>query len=162
MDIPKGWFSLDNINWVLNDNRASLVTQRLKRLPAMRETGFNPWVGKIPWNRKWQPTPVLLPGKFHGQRSLAGDSPWGRKQSDMTERLTLSLRGWSWQRWLMTPKVRSSSAFLQGWLWPPAAFVKICPEWDSDPRVQGLNVLCSEQTLCVSGCTRQLDIHWQG
>ena len=48
---------------------------------------FNPWVGKIPWRRKWQPTPVLLPGKSHGQRNLAGCSPWGRKESDMTERL---------------------------------------------------------------------------
>ena len=48
---------------------------------------FNPWVRKIPWRRKWQPTPVLLPGIFHGQRSLVGYSPWGRKESDMTERL---------------------------------------------------------------------------
>ena len=39
------------------------------------------------WRRKWQPTPVLLPGKSHGQRSLVGYSPWGRKESDMTERL---------------------------------------------------------------------------
>ena len=38
--------------------------------------GFNPWVGKIPWRRKWQSTPVLLPGKSHGQRSLVGYSPW--------------------------------------------------------------------------------------
>ena len=49
---------------------------------------FNPWVGKIPWRRKWQPTPVFLPGKFHGQKSLAGYSPWGHKDSDMTEQLT--------------------------------------------------------------------------
>ena len=41
--------------------------------------GFNPWVGKIPWRKKWQSTPVLLPGKSHGQRSLVGYSPWGRK-----------------------------------------------------------------------------------
>ena len=47
--------------------------------------GFNPWVGKIPWSRKWQPTSVFLPGEFHGQRSLAGYSPWGHKESDMTE-----------------------------------------------------------------------------
>ena len=46
---------------------------------------FDPWVGKIPWRRKWQPTPVLLPGKFHGQRILVGYSPWGRKESNMTE-----------------------------------------------------------------------------
>ena len=70
---PEGW--------------ASLVVQWLKRLPAMRETRFNPWVGKIPWRRKWQPTPVFLPGESHGQRSLVGYSPQGRKESDMTERL---------------------------------------------------------------------------
>ena len=40
---------------------------------------------KIPWRRKWQPAPVFLPGKSHGQRSLAGYSPWNRKESDMTE-----------------------------------------------------------------------------
>ena len=49
--------------------------------------GFDPWVGKIPWRNKWQPTPVLLPREFHGQRSLAGYSPWGHKESDITERL---------------------------------------------------------------------------
>ena len=46
---------------------------------------FDPWVGKIPWCRNWQPAPVFLPGKSHGQRSLAGCSPWGLKGSDMTE-----------------------------------------------------------------------------
>ena len=50
-----------------------------------RRPRFNPWVGKIPWRRKSQPTPVFLPGEFHGQRSLAGCSPWGHKESDMTE-----------------------------------------------------------------------------
>ena len=42
-----------------------------------RRCRFDPWVGKIPWRRKWQPTPVLLSGKSHGQRSLAGYSSWG-------------------------------------------------------------------------------------
>ena len=46
---------------------------------------FDPWVGKIPWRRAWQPTPVFLPGESHGQRSLAGYSPWGHKESDTTE-----------------------------------------------------------------------------
>ena len=50
-------------------------------------TRFNPWVGKIPWRRAWQPTPVFLPGESHGQRSLAGYSPRGCKESDMTEQL---------------------------------------------------------------------------
>ena len=49
-----------------------------------RRRGFYLWVQKTPWRRKWQPTPVFLPGKSHGQRSLVGYSPWGRKESDMT------------------------------------------------------------------------------
>ena len=49
--------------------------------------GFSPWVGKTPWRRKLQPTLILLPGKFHGLRSLVGYSPWGCKKSDTTERL---------------------------------------------------------------------------
>ena len=57
----------------------------------MREIQFDPWVRKILWRREWQPTPVSLPGEFHGQRkSLAGYSPWCRKESDTTERLILS------------------------------------------------------------------------
>ena len=47
--------------------------------------GFYPWVGKIPWRRKWQPTPIFLPGEPHGERSLVGYSPWGHKESDTTE-----------------------------------------------------------------------------
>ena len=46
---------------------------------------FDPWIGKIPWRRQWLPTPLFLPGKFHGQ-SLQGYSPYGRKESGMTER----------------------------------------------------------------------------
>ena len=70
---------------------AFLVAQTVKNLPAMQETWFDPWIGKIPWRRKWPPTPIFLPGEFHGQRSLAGYSPWGRRESDMTRRLTLTL-----------------------------------------------------------------------
>ena len=55
--------------------------------PAYRRLRFDPWVGKIPWRRKWQPTPVFLPGKPHRQRSLAGYSPWGHKESDTIEGL---------------------------------------------------------------------------
>ena len=49
---------------------------------------FDPWVGKISWRRKWQSTPVFLPGEFHGQRSLVGYGPQDRKESDTTEWLT--------------------------------------------------------------------------
>ena len=46
------------------------------------------WARKIPWGREWQPTPVFLPGEFHGQRSLAGYSLWGHKESDTAKQLT--------------------------------------------------------------------------
>ena len=49
------------------------------QLPC-RRCGFNPWFGKIPWRRKWQPTAIFLPGEFHGQRSLVGYSPWDHKR----------------------------------------------------------------------------------
>ena len=55
----------------------------LETLPANageRRRGFDPWAGKIPFRRKWHPTPVLLPGMSHGQRSLVGYSPWGHKR----------------------------------------------------------------------------------
>ena len=58
---------------------ASLVTQTVKNLSAMQETQkFSHWVRKILWRRKWLPTPIFLPGEFHGQRNLVGCSPWGR------------------------------------------------------------------------------------
>ena len=51
---------------------------------------FDPWVpGKIPWRTAWQPTPMFLPREFHGQRSLAGYSPWSHKESDTTEQLSM-------------------------------------------------------------------------
>ena len=53
----------------------------------LKRGGFDPWVRKISWRRKWQPTPVFWPGELHGQRSLAGYSPWGYKESDVTEQL---------------------------------------------------------------------------
>lgn len=54
-----------------------------------RRPEFSPWVAKIPWRRELQPTPVFLPGEFHGQRSLAGYSPWDREESGMAEWLAL-------------------------------------------------------------------------
>ena len=67
--------------------RASQVAVVVKNSPAKAgdRFGFGPWIWKIPWRRKWQPTAVFLPGESHGQRSLAGYSPWGHTQSDMTD-----------------------------------------------------------------------------
>ena len=61
--------------------------RRLSICLQCRRPGFDLWVGNFPWRRKWQPTPVLLPGKSHGRRSLVGYSPWGCKELDMTEQL---------------------------------------------------------------------------
>ena len=58
---------------------ASLVAQMIKNQPAMQETQFDLWVGKIPWRREWLPSLEFLLGEFHGQRSLAGYSPWVTK-----------------------------------------------------------------------------------
>ena len=60
---------------------ASLVAQMKKNPPAMWEN----WAGTIPWRRAWQPTPVFLPGEAHGQRSLAGYGPRGRRESGTAE-----------------------------------------------------------------------------
>ena len=66
--------------------KTPLVAQMVKRLPTMWERpGFNSWVRKILWRRKWHHTPVLLPGKSHGRRSMIGYSPRGHKESDTTE-----------------------------------------------------------------------------
>ena len=70
----------------------------VKNLPAVQETWVQSWVGKIPWKRKWQPTPVFLPRKSHGQRSLVGYSLWGwkvwcdwaRTHSNRSEYLSIS------------------------------------------------------------------------
>ena len=56
-----------------------------------RRPRFDPWVGKIPWRREWLPTPAFFPGEFHGQRSLVGYSPWGCKELDTIEGLTLPI-----------------------------------------------------------------------
>ena len=60
----------------------------VKNLPANageKRCRFDPWVWKIPWRRKWQPTPVLFAGKSHGWRSLVGYSPWGHRELDTSK-----------------------------------------------------------------------------
>ena len=54
---------------------------------SSRKLAFDPWVRKMPWRKKWQPSPVFLPGESHGQRSLVGYSPRGHKESDTTSKL---------------------------------------------------------------------------
>ena len=77
---------------VINTLSASLVAQMVRIHLQCRRPRFTPWVGKIPWKRKWQPTPVFLPGEVHRQRSLVGYSLWGLKESDTTEQLILQFQ----------------------------------------------------------------------
>ena len=62
-----------------------------------RRLGFDFWVGKIPWRREWQPTPVFLPGEIHGQKSLMGYSPGGHKGLDTNEWLTRQSEDIHWK-----------------------------------------------------------------
>ena len=71
-----------SVMWASRWHRGEAPTCQHRRC---RRPGFDPSVWKIPWRRKWQPTPVFLPGKSHGQRNLAGYSPFGRKESGTTE-----------------------------------------------------------------------------
>ena len=97
-----------------------------------RSRGFDGWVGKIPWSRKWQPTPVFLPGESYGQRSLVGYSPKGCKKLDLTEQLSthrviviaikelFSQDQRNYGAWLLLLKLL--------WTWEPAIGV---PRWQS-------------------------------
>ena len=78
----------EEIGYPLSYSQISLVAQMVKNLPAMQET----WVRLLgleePLEESMQSTPVFLPGEFHGQRNMAGYSPWGCKESDMTKQLS--------------------------------------------------------------------------
>ena len=68
-----------------HNNWASLVAQTVKNLPTVQETWVQSLVGKIPWRREWQLTPIFLPGESYEQRNLGGYSPYVSKESDTTE-----------------------------------------------------------------------------
>ena len=85
---------------------SSLVAQKLKCLPAMRETQGRSLVRKIPWRRKWQPTPVFLPGEeSHGQRSLVGYSPQGHKESDRLSDFTFTFTLFNFTRFRVRERI---------------------------------------------------------
>ena len=132
---------------------ASLVAQMVKTLHAIQKPGWDPWIGKIPWRRKRQPTPVFLTGKFHGQRSLGGYSAWGRKKSDMIEGLTLSHSSAerkmyphsfvsSFLPFLLLPSLPFLLPLFL-WIWSSLQ-VSTLPDAESGPRtsIQSLGFLC--------------------
>ena len=78
-------FATLNCIWSKGFPGSSVVKESICQCKRHWRHGFDSWVGKIPWRRKWQPTLVFWPEKSHGQRSLEGYSPWACKESDMTE-----------------------------------------------------------------------------
>ena len=87
------WVAIAFSTGGLSGKEFACQCRRCKRLR------FNPWVWKIPWRRAWLLTPVFVPGESHGQRSLVGYRPWGCKESDMTEQLTLYFTYSELRRW---------------------------------------------------------------
>ena len=101
--------TVSSVHWT------SLVAQMVKNPPANSgNPGLDPWVRKILWRRKWQPTPVFLPGEFHEQRSLTGHSPWShRVRHDWaTNRLN---RDWAISRCLLLCFNFTCRFHTQGW-----------------------------------------------
>ena len=147
-------FILYDLKGELNTFICSIVLQRwLRRKESAcqcrryRRCRFDPWVGKIPCRRKRQPSPVFLPGESHGQRSLVGCSPCGRKESDRTELLSmhaytlLSLfenkSCWApWQGWWVsrppTPRF-SNLKTLKGWRQNLYTIFNWCNQWNHLP-----------------------------
>ena len=75
----RGPFLKSLLNLLLGLPRCHSSKESTCQCRRRKRCGFNPWVRNVPWSRKWQPSPVLLPAKFHGWRSLVGYRPWGRK-----------------------------------------------------------------------------------
>ena len=94
----------------------------VKHLPAVQETWFDPWVGKIPSRRRWRPTPVFLPGKSHDQRVLRGYSPRGHKELDVTKQLHFHLH------WII---IRDLSLVVPEWPGGFVYFLQFKPEFCS-------------------------------
>ena len=143
------WFSLIDLGYfiaIVRLPRWHCGKELACQCKRHKRPGFGSWVGKIPWRRKWQPTPVFLPGKSHGQRNLAGYSPWGHKESDTTERLnwlTLTPLSENYCLFPGSPRRGWSSRFLgsSGGLWPSkdteahpcTGFIKPGLDWSLHP-----------------------------
>ena len=123
----------------------------------MWETQLDPWVGKIPWRRAWQPTPVSLPGESHGQRSLAGYSPRGRKELDPTEWPTLSLRFFSCRILVSWPGTELQPPTLEAWslnYWTTRDVPYAHPLWESSLPPKGSSSQGLWLTCIPSLCER--------
>ena len=106
----------ENVQNTRHSGHTSGKEPAYRQCRRLKRRGFDPWVGKIPLRRKWQPTPVFLPGESHEQRSLVGYSGWGPKESDTTDPLRAhmppikDLTYFSEDRIYCMPQLRSSTA----------------------------------------------------
>ena len=85
-------YLITGLPWWLSGKESPCQWRRLRKRGYegdSRNMSLIPWIRKIPWRRKWQPTPVFLLGESYGQRNLVGYSPWGHKESEMTEQLSV-------------------------------------------------------------------------
>ena len=117
-----------------------------------RRYGFDPWVGKIPWRRKWQHTPVFLPRKYHRQKSLAGYGPQGHKELDMTEWLCMhALADNQGQLSLLAHRVTKGIVRrAMGSVWPHGLQPTRLPRpWDSPGKNTGVGCHCLSQCMKV-------------
>ena len=78
------FLSLFSQDWGYTYIKSRRLPRQISGKEPSCQSSFDPWLGKIPWRKKWQPTPIFLPGEHNGQRSLAGYSPWDHRESDMT------------------------------------------------------------------------------
>ena len=111
---------------------------------------FNPWVGKIPLRRKWQPTPVFFPGKFHGERSLAPDYiPWGHKELDITEWLNKKYP----LSWWCHPTISSSVIpfFSCLWSFPASKSFLVSQLFTSGGQSTGASASASDFPINIQG-----------
>ena len=97
---------------------------------------FDPWAGKMPWRRQWQPSPAGLTGEFHKQRSLVGYSPWGLKELDVTEPLNTE-----------RPKTPSI------WVFPPTVFLPLVHQFLRKDLVAWAFPIPSQETFRENGPT---------
>ena len=120
-----------------------------------RRHRFDPWVRRIPWRRKWQPTPVFLPGKSHGQRSLVSYNPWGHKESDTIEWLSTHIHI------ISIPSSRRKTA---GWI--SAQYkgdIKTClsPWWTVKALQEGINAFQIARRSYWTAQGTLLSVMWQ-
>ena len=135
----------------------------VKNLPAKQETQFDPWVRKIPWRRKGQPTPVFLPGKSQRQRSLVGYSSWGCKESDTA----LSIHTHPlppinsvlqfYEMVLAFGHIIRLFWFLTGFLWIFNLELLVCPEL-CFKGVKALGSVCKSSQLVGKGKMQYIEI----